>query len=646
LKLDSILRIYSMSKPIITVAAMTLYEQGRFNLDDPVARFIPAFSNATVIQKDGDTIQRVAPKRQVSIRDVLRHTTGYSYGDETAVREFYKHEGLRYWGPASMFPPRMTIEKAAEALARIPALHHPGERFTYGFSTDLLGRLIEVWSGQPLEEFLRRAMLEPLEMVDTSFSVPKEKRPRFTSCHTLRDGKFMVVDKSSASPFNEGFEFLSGGGGLVSTVRDYANFCQMLVDGGQFKGRRLLQEDSIKLMFTDQLNGAAGGFRFGLGFAISEVKLGSGESQRKATQYSWGGYASTDFRLVPSERLFQIVARQQVPDSHDLADRLFAIVYSGATSAADTARKATATSLNWQPLAPMLEERFEHGCALVGDVLYVFGGFGKGVKTSKHVMAFDLSKNAWRRLQDMPSALDHLNPVVDGRSVWMAGGFKDGYPGKAIDEVWKYDVNKDSFVAGPSLPGPRAGGGLALVGRRLHYLGGLMDRDNDSADHWVLELDTTGTAARWKNAAPMPAPRNQFGTVVVQGKIYVIGGQFHHDTRSGQPALDQTRVDLYDPATDSWSPGPELPVPHSHSENGTFLYEGQIYVIGGRSVDRVETAICVLSPVGEWRRFGDLPVALIGPAARIIDGRLVVAGGAPRGFDPLPTVWAQDRRRK
>ena len=146
--------------------------------------------------------------------------------------------------------------------------------------------------------------------------------------------------------------------------------------------------------------------------------------------------------------------------------------------------------------------------------------------------------------------------------------------------------------------------------------------------------------------APMPAPRNQFSTVVVQGKIYVLGGQFHHDSRSGKPALDQARVDIYDPATDSWSAGTELPAPHSHSENSTFLYEGQIYVIGGRSVDRVETAVWVLSPAGGWSRFGDLPVPLIGPAARIMDGRLVVAGGAPRGFDPLTAVWVQDQRRK
>ena len=295
----------------------------------------------------------------------------------------------------------------------------------------------------------------------------------------------------------------------------------------------------------------------------------------------------------------------------------------------------------WQPLASMPQERFEHACALVGDALYVFGGYGQGVKSSNHVQAFDLARNEWRRLRDMPSAITHVNTAVDGRTVWIAGGFKDGYPGKAIDEVWKYDVDKDAFVAAPSLPEPRAGGGLALVGRRLHYFGGLkQDRDTDAADHWVLDLDATGSPAKWKSAADMPAPRNQFGTVTHQGKIYAIGGQFHHDSTSGKPALDQARVDIYDPATDSWSSGPELPIPHSHSENSTFLHKGRLFVIGGRSVNRVEAAIWVLSAEGKWSRFGTLPVPLIGPAARIIAGRLVVAGGAPRGYDPQSRVWA------
>ncbi|MCG8649606.1 MAG: serine hydrolase, partial [Pirellulales bacterium] len=219
--------------------------------------------------------------------------------------------------------------KAAEALARIPAYHHPGERFTYGFSTDLLGRLVEVWSGQKLDQYLKSAVLEPLEMVDTGFVVSKDHRDRFASCHSTRDGKLVVADKSDTSPYNNGFEFLSGGGGLVSTVGDYANFCQMMVSGGEFNGKRILQDSSVQMMFTDQLHGVAGGFRFGLGFAIGDVELGSGDQKRTVKQCSWGGYASTDFRLVPEEKLFQIVLRQHIPTSPKLAEKLFPIVYQG-----------------------------------------------------------------------------------------------------------------------------------------------------------------------------------------------------------------------------------------------------------------------------------------------------------------------------
>lgn len=326
---DSILRIYSMSKPITSVGAMILYEQDKFRLDDPVALYIPAFSNGVVLQKVAGKAELVAPKRPISIRDVLRHTTGYSYGDEATVREFYEREGMRYWGPGEMFPPKMTIKKAVEALARIPALHHPGETFTYGYSTDLLGRLIEVWSGKPLDAFLRESVLAPMEMADTGFSVPPEKRARFTSCLTVRDGKLAVLDDGPSSPFQKGFEFLSGGGGLVSTVCDYANFCQMLADHGQFKGRRLLKPETLRLMFSDQLDGVAGAFRFGLGFAVEEITLGSGEARRKAMQYSWGGYASTEFRIVPAERLIQIFALQQIPTTQALALKEFAIVYEG-----------------------------------------------------------------------------------------------------------------------------------------------------------------------------------------------------------------------------------------------------------------------------------------------------------------------------
>lgn len=325
---DSIVRIYSMSKPITSVAAMILWEQRKFQLDDPVSKFIPGFANIKVIEGTGAEAKLISPKREMTVRDVFRHTTGFSYGDEAAVKQYYEKEKLRYHGPAGMFVPEMTIEQAAEAMARIPALHHPGERFTYGFSTDLLGRLIEVWSGQTLDQYLQQALLGPLEMSDTGFLISVDKRARFASCHSRLQDKLVVIDKAAKSPFCDGFQFLSGGGGLVSTQNDYANFCELLVNGGTFRGKSILKPETLELMFTDQLDGIAGPFRFGLGFAINEIQLGSNETKRTATQYSWGGYASTDFRIVPSEKLYQIFLRQHVPSANESANQQIQAAYA------------------------------------------------------------------------------------------------------------------------------------------------------------------------------------------------------------------------------------------------------------------------------------------------------------------------------
>jgi CubicO group peptidase (beta-lactamase class C family) len=327
---DTIVRIYSMTKPITSVAAMILFEQGKFGLDDPVSRFIPAFASTTVLEKDEDATRVVPAKRQITVRDVFRHTTGYTYGDgNLSPLKYYEREGLRYRPPAAMLPPKMSIEKGAEALARIPALHHPGERFTYGFSTDLLGRLIEVWSGMPLDQYFQETIFGPLNMVDTAFSIPESKRGRFASCHIMKEGKLEVVDRAESSEFNGGFDFLSGGGGLLSTIDDYGKFCQMLVDWGAVGGKRLIKRETLDLMFTNQLEELAGDFKFGLGFAIAEIDVGRGAQRRKAAQYSWAGYASTDFRIVPGEKLFQITFRQQVPSSNGLANRLFRMAYDG-----------------------------------------------------------------------------------------------------------------------------------------------------------------------------------------------------------------------------------------------------------------------------------------------------------------------------
>ena len=299
----------------------------------------------------------------------------------------------------------------------------------------------------------------------------------------------------------------------------------------------------------------------------------------------------------------------------------------------------------WQQLQDMPAGKWEAGTVVLDDELYFFGGYAAGVKSSKRCDVFDVKKKSWRRLQDLPSAITHMNMVLDGRTVWFAGGFKDGYKGHTIAEVWSYDIDKDRFTAAPLLPETRGGGGLALVNRKLHYMGGVKaDRDTDAQDHWVLDLEKWAQgAARWVTAAPLPAPRNQFSTVTLEEKIYVIGGQLHHDSIQ----IDQARVDIYDPKTDSFSRGPQLPKGHSHSEGGTFINGGRIYVVGGHTTPeggskQIDAGILALDPGSDWDLVGMLPMPLSSPAAAIIQGKLFVAGGSPNGGSVQEKMWVRD----
>lgn len=297
---------------------------------------------------------------------------------------------------------------------------------------------------------------------------------------------------------------------------------------------------------------------------------------------------------------------------------------------------------SWQALADMPVGKWEPGTVVLDDKLYVFGGYTDGVVSSKRSEIFDPSDNSWTLIQELPSAITHMNMVLDGRIVWFAGGFKDGYRGHAIAEVWSYDIDVDRYTAAPLLPGPRAGGGLAVLDGKLHYFGGLMaDRDTDSGDHWVLDMeDWARGSASWSHAAPMPVPRNQFSTVVFDNKIYAIGGQFHHDSEQ----LDQPRTDIYDPQTDSWSSGPTLPKGHSHAEGATFVHDGKIYMIGGHTTPAggsksQDPDILSLARGGQWQKVGELPGPLSSPAAAIIGGKLYVAGGAQGGSVVQSKMW-------
>ena len=298
----------------------------------------------------------------------------------------------------------------------------------------------------------------------------------------------------------------------------------------------------------------------------------------------------------------------------------------------------------WEKLPDMPVGKWEAGTVVLDDRFYFFGGYTEGVRSSKLSHVFDPQENSWTQIQDLPSAISHMNMVLDGRTVWFAGGYKDGYKGHTIAEVWNYDIDGDRYTAAPLLPETRGGGGLALVGRKLHYMGGVeADRDTDSSDHWVLDLDQWAQgSAQWMNVAPMPQPRNQFSCVTFEGKLYAIGGQFHHDSAQ----LDQARVDVYDPEADAWTSGPPLPKGHSHAEGGTFVHGGRIYMVGGHTTKRGETKqvdadILALAPGGQWEVVGTLPMPLSSPAAAIINGRLYVAGGSPGQSKVQADMWVR-----
>jgi CubicO group peptidase (beta-lactamase class C family) len=327
--LDTVVRMYSMTKPITSVVAMMLHERGAFLLDDPISKYIPEFAAATVLLGPAGIHKPVKPKRPLTVRDCFRHTTGYCYGDDFRVTAFHIRENLTFRQPSGMYPPDLTIEQAASAMARIPAVHHPGEKFTYGHSTDLLGRLIEIWAGKPLDRVFDELIIKPLGMKDTAFQVPGRLKSRFASTYYQKDGELNIQDSYRTSDFNKGFKFLAGGSGLVSTIRDYAIFCNMLLNNGKHGRSQVIKAETLQQMFTDQLAGVAGGFQFGLGFAIDNLKVGAGSSSRMVKSYAWSGYASTTFQVIPELKLVNIIVQQQVPTYDVLGNTLSAQLREG-----------------------------------------------------------------------------------------------------------------------------------------------------------------------------------------------------------------------------------------------------------------------------------------------------------------------------
>ncbi len=337
---DTIFRIYSMTKPITSVALMMLYEEGYFQLDDEVYKHIPEWRNLQVYASGNYPLfltQR--PERPMTIRDLMTHTSGltYHFMERTNVDAAYRQLGVGVVGGPG------TLREMIEKLATLPLEFSPGTRWNYSVSTDVLGYLVEVMSGMRFDEYLKKKIFEPLKMVDTDFYVPPEKLDRFAANYSRQPDKTIKVeDDPGNSTYSKPPTFFSGGGGLVSTAADYYRFCQMLLNRGELDGARILGRKTIELMTMNHLPGgkemselsvstftqvATEGSGFGLGFS---VHLGSDKSQviGSVGEYAWGGKASTAFWIDPQEDLIVIFLTQFMPNTtFNFRDQLKAIIY-------------------------------------------------------------------------------------------------------------------------------------------------------------------------------------------------------------------------------------------------------------------------------------------------------------------------------
>lgn len=334
---DALFRIASQTKAITSVAIMTLLEEGKIALTDPVSRFIPAYDKTTVAVRTDTGVTIVPARRAITIRDLLTHTAGISYGTDSQVAKLYEAKAL---GPAAGFG-WYTADKdepvceTMERLASLPFVSQPGEAWVYGYNTDILGCVVEKASGMSLEAYIAQRITAPLGMVDTHFFVPQGKRDRLTAVYgSNADG---LMSRAPDGPRGQGNyvdgprRSFAGGAGLVSTARDYARFLQMLLNGGELDGVRILAPRTVQLMTTNHVGTLYGnrGLGFGLGFEIVE-SFGAGGMSSQGT-FSWGGAYGSNYRVDPKERLVVVFMVQQLPNRTDLPAKFPTLVYQALT---------------------------------------------------------------------------------------------------------------------------------------------------------------------------------------------------------------------------------------------------------------------------------------------------------------------------
>jgi hypothetical protein len=291
-------------------------------------------------------------------------------------------------------------------------------------------------------------------------------------------------------------------------------------------------------------------------------------------------------------------------------------------------------------ITPSPIPRFEAAAAVVGQKLYLLGGFyTPDLKTSSQCDVYDPASDSWTRLADTPLPVTHAGVAVVNEEIWVVGGFAGDHPGAATAEVWRYNVANNTWTPGPPLPEPRGSGALVELNGELHFFGGVKsDRDTDASDHWVLRLDEDPGA--WQPRAPMLHGRNHLSGAAVNGKIHAVGGQYRHDFAP----LDLDLHEAYDPATDSWTRLAPLLRPRSHSEPGTFVHEGLIIIAGGRSNQtQVLYDIDAYDPVSDrWRSLPALPIPMRAPVAKLVGDRIIAGAGGmlPSGIEPTDRLFS------
>lgn len=339
MRVDTIFRIASQSKAITSTAIMMLVEEGHVRLADPVSRFIPQFARTTVAERTETGINIVPAKRPIQIRDLLTHTSGISYGTEAHIASLYQEQGL---GPAAgagwYFADKSEpICASIERLATLPFVSQPGEAYVYGYNTDVLGCVVERASGQSLDEFVRERITDPLGMADTHFYLPPAQRDRLASVYgSTPDGSYARADDGprGQGAYVDGPRMsFSGGAGLLSTARDYAQFLEMIRRGGLFNGQRLVGTRAIGLMTTNQIGDIrqSNGLGYGYGFETTD-RYGANDLDSVGA-FGWGGAYGSIYRVDRDAKLVIVLMFQMIPNATDLRQKFPTLVYQAFANA-------------------------------------------------------------------------------------------------------------------------------------------------------------------------------------------------------------------------------------------------------------------------------------------------------------------------